>query len=546
MFWLLACAPPPAEPVETAAPAPDPDEALVALDGPRLLRRMSLDLAGVLPTIEQLDAAETGDEATLESLRDEVLASEDFEARMVSLLGERWHTRVDEFLITYAEYPEIADDSTQEYAWERMVGEEPLRLMAHVAANDLPWWEIVTADHTMANELMGELWPVDYPEDGDGWELATYTDGRPGAGVLSTNGLWWRYYTTVSNYNRGRAAAIANLLLCQDYLSRPVSFENQVALVDADGIESALRSNPYCVGCHSAIDPLASTLFGFWVANEYNALEMHTYHPEREQLGRLLLDAQPTFYGIPVNGLEQLGEQIALDPRFSRCTAETFASLLWGREVETEDYDRIEALWATFEGGDGTLKPLLRAITDGPVYRAGSLSEAATEAQEEQENTQRLMDATLLSSVLHNLCGFHWTYEGFDQLDNDTYGYRILGGGVDGAYVTGRQRTPSVTWLLTFQRASEGAAGRLSSQVFDDSIPDRVFAYVDGDSVPGDGDFEDELKALAWRLYAVRVDEAWIEQTEALWTEVQQNMGAREAWTAVLAAMMQDPLFTTY
>ena len=42
-----------------------------------------------------------------------------------------------------------------------------------------------------------------------GWQVSRYTDGRPAAGVLSTNGLWWRYYSTVSNLNRSRAAAIS-------------------------------------------------------------------------------------------------------------------------------------------------------------------------------------------------------------------------------------------------------------------------------------------------------------------------------------------------
>ena len=53
---------------------------------------------------------------------------------------------------------------------------------------------------------------------------ARYTDGRPAAGVLATNGLWWRYTTTDSNMNRTRAAAISRLLLCEDFMARPVSF----------------------------------------------------------------------------------------------------------------------------------------------------------------------------------------------------------------------------------------------------------------------------------------------------------------------------------
>ena len=41
-----------------------------------------------------------------------------------------------------------------------------------------------------------------------------------------TNGVWWRYYTTPNNFGRTRAAAISRLLLCEDYLLRPISFES--------------------------------------------------------------------------------------------------------------------------------------------------------------------------------------------------------------------------------------------------------------------------------------------------------------------------------
>ncbi len=535
---LLSCADPPPEP-------PSPDEALVPLDAPRLLRRMSLDLRGTLPTTDELDRAEAGGEAALSALRDEILASDAFEERMVLLLAERWHTRVDELLITYVEYPAISDDATQEYAWERMIGEEPLRLMAHVAASDRPWTEIVTADYTVANAMMGALWPVDYPDDGEGWEVARYTDGRPAAGVLATNGLWWRYYTTVSNYNRGRAAAIARLLLCEDYLSRPVSFDGQVSLVDEEGIESALRANPYCVGCHSAIDPLASALFGFWVANEYSATEMERYHPEREQLGRTLLETPPTYFGAPTSGLAELGQQIAQDPRFQRCAVETFASLLWGRELDVDDYDRVEALRLGWAETDGSLKPLLSRITDTPVYQAGALA-GASAAQEEAENTTRLMDATLLRSVYADLAGFSWTYEGWDMLDNDTYGYRVLGGGVDGSSVTSRQRTPSVTWTLTAQRAAEAAATTLAAGLENEAFEYRIFTSATIDALPGDAAFDAELDALRWRLHGRRADATWREETAALWSAVYAAAGAREAWIATLGAMLQDPEFLTY
>ena len=77
--------------------------------------------------------------------------------------------------------------------------------MAYVAGTDLPWTEIVTSDVVMTNDLLVNIFPIEYV---DGTEpptveslvpadmniiLGSYQDGRPPVGVLSTNGLWWRY-----------------------------------------------------------------------------------------------------------------------------------------------------------------------------------------------------------------------------------------------------------------------------------------------------------------------------------------------------------------
>lgn len=545
MMLFLACADPAVESqVEVAADDGTAalDAALVPLAAPRLLRRMSLDIRGVLPSIEELDRVEA-DPGALEEIRDSYLEDPRLEERLVMLLAERWHTRVDEFLLYFDEYQSLAYDWDNEYRFERSVGEEPLRLMAHVVVEDRPWTEVVTADYTMANEIIGEVWPIDRPE-GTGWVESHYNDGRPGAGVLSTNGLWWRYYTTVSNYNRGRAAALSRLLLCEDYLARPVSFTNQVALVDASGIESALRSNPYCMGCHSSLDPMASTLFGFWVANEYNAQEMQTYHAEREYLGSYLLGQDPGFFGLPMEGLDHMGRQIAVDPRFSHCAAESFAETLWRRELGEEDFTRIDGLKTAYLEGGEKIKPLLKAITNTAVYRAGSLAQTATDGQKELENTARLVDVSLLESVIYDLTGVQWTWGGYRMLDSDTYGFRLMGGGVDGSLVTRPQRTPNLTWSLVTERAAEHAFGMVMPQALAGSS--QLFHYVRYGATPESTEFDQEISALYWRFYGVRPDDAWKAAISSLWTSLKGQSNEESAWVGVLTAMVRDPLFGVY
>ena len=167
------------------------NEELIPLNGPKLLRRLSLDLLGVLPTIEALNAVEA-DENAIDEWIENALSDPRWEHRLVHILGRRWHTQVDEFQVLFEEYDNLYLDDANEYPFERSAGEEPLRLLAHVAARDLPWSEVITADYTVANEVLASIWPIAY--SGTGWQKSTYTDGRPAAGVLTTNGLWLRYY----------------------------------------------------------------------------------------------------------------------------------------------------------------------------------------------------------------------------------------------------------------------------------------------------------------------------------------------------------------
>ncbi|MCB9797916.1 MAG: hypothetical protein H6741_34990 [Alphaproteobacteria bacterium] len=530
--------------VDSAQPWPeDPPTTLVPLDDARLLRRVSLDLRGVLPSLEELDAVEA-DPAALAELRDAWLDDPRLEQRLVHLLGEQWHTRVDEYLLYFNEYRSFEEDPRLEYPFERAVGEEPLRLMARVAAEDRPWTDIVTGSTTMAHPLTLEVWPLEALEEGEGWVEARYTDGRPAAGVLATNGLWWRYFSTVSNLNRGRAAAVMRLLLCEDLLSRPISFAEGPALVDADGVEEALRANPYCQGCHSAIDPLAASLFGFWAANEYNIHEIDTYHLEREPLGTTLLDVEPAYFGQPVESLGGLGQAIAEDPRFASCAVERAAQALWRRPVAPEDFDRVERLRLGFLEEELRFKPLLAAITDTPEYRAGAHAGSDDDTLA-REATARLMTPALLGSALEDLSGFTWTWEGFDQLDNDSLGFRVLGGGVDGEYVTRPQETPSFTQLLVVQRAAEAAARSAVERDFGQG-PALLLTRVDPFTRPEDPAFREQLIDLHRRLYGTWPDEARLAAATALWTQVAATSDNNEAWVALLSALLRDPEMVSY
>lgn len=534
LFAMLSCTDAPPD------PTPDPASELVPLEGPAMVRRLSLDLRGVLPSVDELARAEADPEAWRD-IRDEYLEDPLFEERLVQLLAERWHTRVDVFDIVYSDYHL---EPQQEYAFERAVGEEPLRLMAHVITHDLPWTDAVTADYTMANDLLASIWPLDYPEGATGWQPATYTDGRPGVGILSTNGLWWRYTTNNSNMNRSRAAAISRLLLCEDFLARPVTFSANDS--DLSNLTNAITANPYCVACHASLDPIASSMFGFWWVVLYSRVEDTNYHPEREYLGQVYLDVNPAWFGQPMNGLSEMGYKIATDSRFFSCTVRSFAEQLWRRDADLTDFGALEELRQTFLESDARVKPLIQAITDTDVYRAGGTTDRASEETLANEQTARLLSPMQLDTILVDLTGFRWSWEGYDLLDNDTWGFRVLGGGVDGVNVSRPQQDPGLTWALVFKRATQGAASFVVQNELVDGGERRLFTSVTLENRPGDPEFTAELEGLHWRLYAAHADAEWLSGVEELWTAVNAESDPATAWASVISTSLRDPAFVAY
>jgi len=532
--WLLACTAAVGDSAPTGELDADPPPAHTALEPVALLRRLSLDLRGILPSQADQDRVQS-DADQLAALRENYLDDALFEERLVVLFSEWFHTLIDAFPAGYRDFDL---DPAQEYAFERAVGEEPLRLMARVAAQDRPWSEIVTADWTLADPLLADLWPLDRDE-GEGWLEARYTDLRPAAGVLSTNGLWWRYTTNGSNKNRGRAAAMTRLLLCEDMLARPVAFEAGLALSDEDGAEEAIRSEPSCQACHAALEPLAAGLFGFWWLGQYSALEMTSYHAEREPMALEVLGVSPEFFGTPVQGLSELGQAVAADPRFYRCAAERAAEALWRRPVTLEDFDRIEAYRQALMAR-ASFQDLVRAITDDDLYRAGVAAPHEPDAP-----TRRLLGAERLHTVIRDLTGFSWTWDGYEMLRNDTLGHRILAGGVDGESVTQVLGEPGLTWALVVKRVAEAAANHtVEAELL---AGDRdLFCCVSLDDEPGDEAFEEELLNLHWRLFGQVPSADRLSADVDLWQTIASDHGTGFAWQGLLSGLLRDPALVTY
>jgi hypothetical protein len=500
-----------------------------------LLIRSSLDLRGVRPTVVELDQIEAEPEA-LDALIEGFVDDPRFEGRVRDLWAEILLTRADVFPLADSNF-----GLDNEAGFTQAVGEEALRLIGRVASEDRPWTEIVTADWTMANEMLEAIWPLERQE-GEGWVEANYTDGRPHSGVLTTNSLMWRYTTTPSNANRRRANAISRIFLCNDYLDRPINFDRNVNLLDEEALADAINNNPSCVNCHNTLDPLASFLFGFFTYNPYAVNEITAYHPDREKLWQSTTGTAPAFFGVPGYNMDDLGHAIAGDNRFVECAVEQTWELMLRRETLLEDNNALTLHREAFLASGLSYKALILSVLSDPRYRAGATDEAGYVPR-------KMATPDLLATQVEALTGFEWTYMGFDMLRSDTVGLRMLAGGSDGNTVTQTALEPNTTIVLVQERLAHAAAWYAAEQ---DALGEaRIFTAIDFTETPEDkrDAMVQQLQDLHWRIFGNRVlvDGEEVNANLDLWEEFYEvSHDPVDAWAGVLAVLLRDPDFLLY
>lgn len=522
-----------------ATTPPDTDEPQV-LGSVALLTRASLDLRGVRPSAEDV-AAVLADPAAADPLIEGYLQDERFGSRVASLFSSVYLTRADESDIADAEYA-LADET----AFLAAMGEEPLRILGAIAAEDLPYTDIVRADWTMADDMLASRYPVDYPDGETGWKKVHYTDGRPTAGILSASGMWWRYSTTAGNANRGRANAVSRILLCQDYLDRTIEVDPTLDLLDEDAVEEALRTNEGCVACHYSLDPLGSYFWGFYVEFSLDVTDLSWYHPDREYLWEVYGGGiAPGYHGEPGADIDDLGLKIAQDPRLVECLVERSRELLLQRPTTLEDTTALSLHREDLLAGGVTVRSLFRSIVASPAYR---LAPGGADAD---AVPWKMVSADQYVTQLEDLTGFRFTAGGYDVMDYDLFGLRTLAGGGRAVYGTSASADPTPTLVVVQQRLAEAAAWSVAASDHAEPATARLFTRIDFTETPSAGRdaMVDQVRFLYLRVLGkdVPADSAAVTTALALWEELfAADADAEAAWAGVLTVMFRDPDFVIY
>jgi len=506
------------------------------------LRRLSLDLRGRVPTIEEW-AIFDGDAP--QPMIEHFLSDEGFGQRVRAMYAPIYRTVTDQYALTGSDFQ--LDD---EIAFRRSIGEEPLRLLSHVAEHDLPWTAIVTADYTMANSLLGAIFPVDYDEtSAQEWQPVPYVDGRPMAGVLSSNALWWRFGSTNTNANRMRANVVSTILLCNNYLSRPISFERDSNLLDEEGVQDAIHNDPACVNCHRTLDPLAAHFFGFWNVVPDSWIELSQYHADRERYWQTYLEVPPEYFGQPSAGFADLGFLIASDSRFPNCATEQMTSALLQQSLDFSNSVDLLPHREAFLASGLKMKALISSIVQSEAYRAGKWNDGGS------VQNKKLLSLDQLVSSVESLTGYRWTYGEYDMFDNDIVGLRSLAGGIDGRSAGQEARVPNATMILVQGLLAEQAAAYRIQQEMEQEQSERpFFSYVDlSQNLDADDATLSDAREQVQHLFRViltqdvETDGVEVDALLDLWRDIYSlTEDTVEAWTVVTTALLRDPNYLLY
>ncbi|GDX82473.1 hypothetical protein LBMAG42_42840 [Deltaproteobacteria bacterium] len=497
---------------ETAPSDSGDTTAVPALDARSSLVRASLDLLGRRPPPEAL---KTADEAAFEAL---IVGAESDPA-----LGRRAAWMWNDALHQAAWRDDLARLSVLEPGIMRSLAWEPLAGIEAIVNEDRPMTELFSAASWPADPVVAELWGLPYTGENGGWGWTSYADGRPLAGLLSTNGLWMRHQADQTNFHRRRANMLTRVFLCADFFDRDVDLASDSTLGGTD-VEEAVRSEASCVTCHAALDPIAGFLGGFSERSEPATLQ------QAGQYSPWLADwaaarSPPAWFGNPGADVGDLGRFMAADPRFPRCVAQrAYEGLTGGSFAEAPER---EALVEAFVESGYRWDKLVGAVARTSGWRTPELRRLSVD--------QRVISTT---AALGLAAGASGAWEGLDELllEGDL---RVLGGDSDDVDVLGRATTAAPAHLL----AAEWLARVAVPEALDEDrlrAADKRLLLPANEATIDEGEIRAQLATLWARLLSapVAADSAEIDRLYALWLAADPA----DPWGEVIEALLQHPM----
>ena len=481
--------------------APPFFDGVVMLDDRRLLRRVTLSLAGRLPTEVELAAVAKDGAKAMRAILDALMNEEAFYARLREGFNDIFLTlgvdgNADQTCLSYEHFEKtrhwyqkfdlshIKDENERRQAGYKLANdyrkallEEPMRLVDHIVRTNKPFTEIVTADYIMVSpygargygnfdDLKPKFKNIDDPFEFVPVRLKALT-GRskdhnqdsatgfyPHAGLLSTFQYLTRYPTTETNRNRLRARMYYQHFLGVDVLELAARVSDAAAATAKYKVPTMQAAE--CVVCHRTLDPVAGLFQDYWKFADAGVYGKRKGGWFTDMFG-------PGFEGedLPASdrwrSLPWLGERTAKDPRFAVAMVEHVYYILSGRKVllPPKDLDdplyparlrayreqrrEVEVIAVRFSKNNFDLKSVFKDWVASSFYRADGLATAAKEPCRQAELDDIGLVRMLSPEQLERKVGAVFG-EKWNRLQGEL---AMLYGGIDSKEVTERATDPS-------------------------------------------------------------------------------------------------------
>ncbi len=516
-------------------------DGVVMLDNRQLLRRVTLSLAGRLPTEQEMSAVEKGGIKAFPPLLDSIMSEDAFYTRLRESFNDIFLTRGfgdnPEDALSYEYFEKsrgwtqkfdlsgIADPKVQQKARYKLhdnyrdaVLGEPMKLVEYIVRNNRPFSEIVTADYIMVSpysargygiydEVRSQFKNPDDPFEYIPMKLKALK-GRsrqadedsasgyyPSAGLLTTFQYLRRYPTTETNRNRLRARMFYLQFLGVDVLELASRVSDAAAVTAKFKIPTMQAAE--CVVCHKTVDPVAGLFQDYW---DFNG----TYG--RRKGGWFTDMFPPGFEGekLPADqrwrALQWLGERTVKDPRFAEAMVGHAYYLLTGRKVLAppkdigdplfsarrraylEQHKEMEAIADRFAKDHFDFKGAIKDWVISDFYRADGLTAAMANPQRRAElddvGLVRLLSPEQVERKVAAVFGKPW-----GKLDDQM---AMLYGGIDSKEVTERATDPSGAMGAIERILANDVACRETALDFSRAPSERkLFPDVEPDTLPG-------------------------------------------------------------
>ena len=527
--------------------APPFFDGIAMLDDRRLLRRVTLSLAGRLPTDAELALVSKQGAKTLPAILDSVMKEDAFYDRLREGFNDIFLTlgadgNADQTFLSYDHFPqrhwyqkwefkEIADEKERRQAGYRMADDyrkalhgEPMKLIEHVVRNGKPFTEIVTADYIMVSpfgargygifdEIKAQFKTPDDPFEYIPVKLPALkgrakqqdqespTGFYPHAGLLSTFQWLCRYPTTETNRNRLRARMYYQHFLGVDVLELAARVSDAAAVTAKYKVPTMEASE--CVVCHKTLDPVAGLFQDYWKFADQGVYGRRKEGWFTDMFGTGFegenLPAEERWRALP-----WLGERTAKDPRFAVAMTEHAYYILTGRKVLLPPKDledplysakhrayqaqrkQTEAIAARFAQTGFNFKNVIKDWVASDFYRADGIATLAAKPERRAElDDIGLVRMLAPEQVERKLTAIFG--KGWGRLKNSDGGLGILYGGIDSKEVTERATDPSGAMGAIQRMLANDVACKQTALDFSRPPAERkLFPNIEPDVLPGD------------------------------------------------------------